>query len=195
MRIFVHFTERNGDSMSKVYVLLADGFEEVEGLTVVDLLRRAGVEVRTVSIKQDVSVMGSHKINVIADTTLDYIHGDADMVVLPGGLTGTNNLKNSAEVDELIRRFDKEGKYLAAVCAAPTVYGEKGLLKGKKATCYPGMEDGLVGAEWTEDSVAVDGNYITSRGLGTSIDFALKLVELLVSKDKADEIAHKIVYR
>ena len=116
------------------------------------------------------------------------------MLVLPGGMKGTNNLKASAEVDSLIRKYQAAGKYLAAVCAAPTVYGEKGLLEGKKATCYPGLEDGLVGAVKMKDNVVVDGQFITSRGFGTSIDFGLKMIELLISAEKAQEIGTQIVY-
>ncbi len=183
--------------MSKVLVLLAEGFEEIEALTPVDLLRRAGIEVVTASITDDRMVMGSHAIPVMADTTIGDLTETADVLFLPGGLKGTNNLKESAEVAAIIRDYLDKGKYLTAICAAPTVYGLMGLLEGKKATCYPGNEDKLLGAEWTgEDvNVAVDGQFITSRGMGTSIDFALKLIEILISKEKADELAAKVVYR
>ena len=183
--------------MSKVVVLLAEGFEEIEALTPVDLLRRAGIEVVTASITADRLVMGSHLIPVMADTVIDSLDGPADVLLLPGGLKGTNNLKESADVAAVINEYLNAGKYLTAICAAPTVYGQMGLLKGKKATCYPGNEDKLIGAEWTgEDvNVAVDGQFITSRGMGTSIDFALKLIEILISKEKADELAEKVVYK
>ena len=183
--------------MSKVVVLLAEGFEEIEALTPVDLLRRAGIEVVTASITEDPVVMGSHKIPVTADTTLSSLEGTADLLFLPGGQPGTNNLKGSEAVAELIRKYLAEGKYLTAICAAPTVYGQMGLLQGRKATCYPGLEGQLTGAQWTGEkvTVAVDGQFVTSRGMGTSIDFGLKLIELLISKDKADEMAAKVVYQ
>ena len=136
--------------MSKVYILVADGFEEIEGLTVVDLLRRARIDIKMVSITDTLKVVTSHNIEIRADVLLSDIINEtelADMLVLPGGMKGTNNLKASSEVDSIIRKYREAGKYLAAICAAPTVYGEKGLLEGKKATCYPGLEDGLVGAE------------------------------------------------
>ena len=183
--------------MSKAVVLLAEGFEEVEALTPVDLLRRAGIEVVTASITDEPVVMGSHKIPVTADTILSRLEGTADLLFLPGGQPGTNNLKGSEAVAALIRKYLAEGKYLTAICAAPTVYGQMGLLQGRKATCYPGLEGQLTGAEWTGESVtvAVDGQFVTSRGMGTSIDFGLKLIELLISKDKADEMAAKVVYQ
>ena len=191
------YVHRKGKTMSKVVVLLAEGFEEIEALTPVDLLRRAGIEVVTASITADRLVMGSHMIPVMADTVIDSLDGPADVLFLPGGLKGTNNLKESADVAVVINEYLNAGKYLTAICAAPTVYGQMGLLKGKKATCYPGNEDKLIGAEWTgEDvNVAVDGQFITSRGMGTSIDFALKLIEILISKEKADELAEKVVYK
>ena len=155
--------------MSKVVVLLAEGFEDVEAVAPIDLLRRAGVEVITASITDERVVLSSHGIPVTADTTISELSGTADMLFLPGGLKGTNHLKASEKVKEMILSYLEEKKYLTAICAAPTVYGEMGLLKGKKATCYPGNEAKLLGAEWTgEDvSVAVDGQFITSRGLGT----------------------------
>lgn len=178
-----------------VYLFLADGCEEVEALTVVDILRRAEIEVETVSIMGRNHVISSHNVEIVADILFEAITDDAEMLILPGGIPGTPNLAAHAGLDRLIRESADKGIYLAAICAAPTVYGEKGLLKGRKATCYPGMEDGLTGAEVSYDKVVTDGNFITSRGLGTAIDFGLKLVEILKDKDTADAIAHKIVYR
>ena len=116
------------------------------------------------------------------------------MLIMPGGIPGTPNLKAHAGLDKLIRQYAQEGKYLAAVCAAPTIYGEKGLLQGKNATCYPGMEDGLVGANALTDKVVVDEPFITSRGMGTCIEFGLKLLSILVDAATAEEIGKKIVY-
>ena len=117
------------------------------------------------------------------------------MLILPGGVPGTPNLKAHKGLQQLICKSAEQGIYLAAICAAPTVYGELGLLKGKKATCYPGLENGLLGAEVVYDNVATDGNFITSRGVGTAIDFSLRLVELLKNKAEADKIAKAIVYQ
>ncbi len=178
-----------------VYLFLADGCEEVEALTVVDILRRAKADVQTVSIMGRRNVVSSHNIEIMADMIFEEIKEDADMLVLPGGIPGTPNLAAHAGLDQLIRSSAEKGIYLAAICAAPTVYGKKGLLEGRRATCYPGMEDGLLGAKVSYESVVVDGNFITSRGLGTAIDFGLKLVEILKDKNLADTIAQKIVYR
>lgn len=181
--------------MKKAYLFYAEGFEEVEALTVVDLLRRGKVDCVTVSISGDYDVTGSHGITIRADRLFDeQALDDADMLILPGGMPGTNNLKAHTGLDALICEYDKAGKYLAAVCAAPTVYGEKGLLEGKNATCYPGLEDGLKGANAKTDSVVHDGQYITSRGMGTCIDFGLKLLSLLENSETADAIGKAVVY-
>lgn len=178
-----------------VYLFMADGFEEVEGLTVVDLVRRAGIELKTVSVMGRIEVTGAHGIEVKADCLFEDMKEPAEMLILPGGVPGTPNLKAHKGLRQLICKSAEQGIYLAAICAAPTVYGELGLLKGKKATCYPGLENGLLGAEVVYDNVAADGNFITSRGVGTAIDFSLKLVELLKNKAEADKIAKAIVYQ
>lgn len=182
--------------MKKAYLFFAAGFEEVEALTVVDILRRGGVDCRTVSVMGDYDVTSSHNVTVRADLVFEHQSlDDADMLIMPGGIPGTPNLKAHTGLEQLIHRYQKEGKFLAAVCAAPTIYGEMGLLKGKDATCYPGMEDGLVGANKKTDRVVCDGQFITSRGMGTCIDFGLVLLEKLTDKETADTIAKKIVYR
>jgi len=181
--------------MSKVYVFFADGFEEIEGLTVVDILRRAGVETQMVSIKEDVMVTGSHGIAVKTDVCLkDSDCSDADMLVLPGGMPGTKYLGACEKLTDLLIKFYAEGKKVAAICAAPSVLGDLGILKGKKACCYPGFEDRLAGAEVVFDEVAVDGNVTTSRGMGTAIPFALALTAQLVSEEKALELKNGIIY-
>lgn len=183
--------------MSKAIVLLADGFEEVEGLTVVDLLRRADIEVETVSIMETKKIIGRSRIQVKADEELDKaVTDDADMIILPGGQPGTTYLGQNEKVKKLLLKFDKEGKKIAAICAAPTVLGKYGLLKGKRATCYPGCEDQLIGAEVVLDQEVVqDGNITTSRGAGTAIPFALKLIEELLDADEADAIRREIIYQ
>lgn len=182
--------------MKKVTVLLAEGFEEVEALTVVDLLRRAMVYVDTVSIGDDYMVRGGHGINVQTEDLFDEVDFvESDMIVLPGGMPGTTNLDAHEGVRRVVRDFYEEGKYVAAICAAPTIFGHMGILKGKHATCYPGMEDELEGAILSGNPVVTDKNIITSRGMGTAIDFGLKLVEVLVGGDKANEIGKSIVHK
>ena len=181
--------------MSKVYVFLADGFEEIEGLTVVDLLRRAKVDTVTVSIMKEKLIHGAHGINVYADAMFDELDcTDGDMLVLPGGMPGTTNLGAHAGLKELMHRYADENKRLSAICAAPSVLGQNGFLVGKKTTSYPGFEAELKGAECVTDRVAVDGTIITSRGLGTAIDFALAIITVLTDKKTADTIAASIQY-
>lgn len=182
--------------MSKVYVFLADGFEEIEGLTVVDLMRRAGIDVVTTSIMGTLSITGAHKICLQADSLFeDCDFKDADMLVLPGGGPGTERLENHKPLCDLVTAFAAEGKKIAAICAAPRVFAGLGLLKGKKATSYPSVMEMLKDAEVSADPVVVDGNITTSRGLGTAIDFSLELISQLLDKQTAEEIAESVVYR
>lgn len=181
--------------MKRVAVLLADGFEEIEGLTVVDILRRASIYVDTVSITEDYMVHGAHGINVQTEDLFDEVDfTEFDMVVLPGGMPGTTNLNEHAGVKRVVRDFAENGKYVAAICAAPSILGGLSLLKGKRAACYPSVEDKLSGAVIMKVPVVQDGNIITSRGMGTAIDFALKLVDVLIDREKAEEIAASILY-
>jgi len=173
----------------KVYIFLADGFEEIEAITVIDVLRRAGVDIRTVSITGKNEVIGSHEIKVTADLLFDEsLLKDGEMIVLPGGMPGTANLSKHDGLSGLIRYYSENDKWIAAICAAPMVYGRMGLLKGKCATCYPGFEKDLAGAELKVDKVVVDGKCVTSRGPGTAIYFALKLVEVLKDSQTADKL-------
>lgn len=181
--------------MNKVYVFLADGFEEIEGLTVVDLLRRAKVETEMVSIMETKQVKGSHGIEVTADSLFaDHDYADAALLVLPGGMPGTLNLGNHEGLCELLKKHYGEEKMVAAICAAPSVFGQLGFLEGRVATCYPGFESKLNGAIVCATKVAVDGNVVTAKGMGAAIDFSLKLIELLVNKETADEISTGIIY-
>ena len=179
-----------------VYVLLAEGFEEVEALTPVDLLRRAGVETRLVGVT-GATVCGARGINVVTDLSMDEVDlAAADMLILPGGMPGTTNLYADKRVTDAVRTMADAGKYIAAICAAPSIIlGGMGLLEGKKATCYPGMEDKLLGANWQEQPVVVDGNFVTSRGVGTAIAFALTLVTILKDEETAKSLANSIVYK
>ncbi|MDO5136251.1 MAG: DJ-1/PfpI family protein [Eubacteriales bacterium] len=179
----------------KVYIFFADGFEEVEGLTVVDLMRRAGIEIVTVSIKDTREVTSSHSIALLTDKCfMDVDFSDGDMLVLPGGLGGTKRLAACEPLRELLKNFHNKGGKVAAVCAGPTVLADLGLLKGRRATAYPSCMDGLKDAIPSEEKVVVDGNVTTSRGLGTSIDFALSLIGQLLGEEKAKEVAASIVY-
>ena len=175
---------------------MADGCEEIEGLTIVDLLRRVNLDIVMISINKTTSVTGSHGITFEADTTFEEVNFDEfDAVVLPGGIPGTPNLGAHEGVNRIIREFAKNNKLVSAICAAPSVLGEAGLLEGKKATSYPGFEDKLIGASVSTEPVVVDGNIITSRGMGTAIDFGLAIITYLKDADTAAELSKKIIYR
>ena len=182
--------------MKKLGVFMADGCEEIEALTVVDLARRAGIEVAMISITGEKLVKGAHGIDFLTDIPAEYMDFDMlDGIVLPGGMPGTLNLGANDYVQKIIAQFANEGKLVSAICAAPSVLGEAGLLKGKRATSYPGFEEKLLGAECCADSVVIDGNFITSRGMGTAIDFALAIIEYLIDTETADKLGAGIVYR
>ena len=182
--------------MYKVAVILAGGFEEVEAIAPVDLLRRAKIDCVTVSLTGERLVSSSRAIPVMADRSWDELVFDAyDGVVLPGGLAGTEKLLADERVIALLRRYAAEGKLTAAICAAPTVLAKAGLLEGRRAICYPGLEEKLSGAIVTCESVVRDGTVITSRGMGTSVPFGLALVEYFLGKEAADALAAKIVYK
>lgn len=177
-----------------VYVLLADGFEEVEAITPIDILRRAGVEVTTVSIK-DKTVTGAHNIPVTADVLVSELNGVTDMEVLmlPGG-AGHELLDASNEAHALINYAHENGKYIAAICAAPSIIGKKMLLSGKKATCFPGFEKYLYGADITGGQVEADGQFITAKGAGAAAEFGFKLCEILKGKETADKLKAVMQY-
>lgn len=177
-----------------VYVFLAEGFEEIEALATVDILRRAEIEVQTVSITDSYKVMGAHKIEVTADKLFIEIEDNAEMYVLPGGMPGTLNLGAFSPLCSLLKKAKTEGRYIAAICAAPSVFGELGLLDGEKATCYPGFEEKLSGAEVLTHPVVVSNNVITSRGAGTAHLFGFKLTELLKGADIAESLKKGMLY-
>lgn len=178
-----------------VYVYLGEGFEEIEALTCVDLLRRAKIEVSTVSVGERI-VTGAHGIKVTADMLITEASMDkCQMIVLPGGMPGTLNLQNSPTLSSYIDDFYKEGKYIAAICAAPMILGAKGYLDGKPATIYPGMEDHLGAAIAKTESVVQSDNIITGRGPGCAMDFALKIIEVLKGSEISKAIADELVYK
>ena len=172
-----------------VYLHLADGFEEIEAVTVADVLRRANIEVKMVSIMGKKEVIGAHGIIITAD--LFYAEADyqtCEMIVLPGGMPGTTNLGAHQGLLTQLKCFDESNKWIAAICAAPMILGQKGLLKDRKATIYQGMENYLTGATVLKDAVVTDGNLITSRGPGTATSFALEIVKQLKDKETADTV-------
>ena len=180
--------------MTNIAVHLANGFEEIEAITIIDVLRRAKLDVTTVSISDDYEVVGSHQIPVTADklfSKMDY--SGIDVLVLPGGMPGAKNLDQHEGLRKQIKHFHQEKKLLGAICAAPIVLGHLGLLKGEKAVCFPGFEGELHGAEILDVPTIRSGNIVTGRGAGVAMQFALKLVEELISKEKADELAKRMV--
>lgn len=180
--------------MKKIGIFMADGCEEIEGLTVVDILRRAGIEIDMISIMDGRQVTGSHGISFSCDIMAEEAdYAGYDGLVLPGGMPGTTNLGANGTVTTQIKEFARTGKLVAAICAAPSVLGDEGILQGKKATCYPGFEDRLTGAKTTTDRVVRDGNVITSRGMGTAIYFALAITEYLTDTKTAEDIRMGII--
>lgn len=179
--------------MGKVYAFMADGMEEVECLAVVDMLRRAGVPTVTVSVMGTKTVTGSHQVTLQADTVFeDETFADADLLFLPGGVPGTPNLAAHAGLADLLKKHAAEGRRVAAICAAPSVLGNLGLLEGKQATCYPGWEEYLRGAVYTGQGVITDGTVTTGRGVGFAVDLGLELVRLLRGEEKYREIKGSI---
>ena len=180
----------------KVLVFLVNGFEEIEAMAPIDLLRRAGIIVDTVSINEDNQVTSSRKIRVLTDKTIDEINFENyEMIVLPGG-PGTENYMKSEKLQEKLKEFSINRK-LGAICAAPTILSALGILKGKQAICFPACEPDLVkgGAVIVNQDVVKDSNIITSRGAGTAIDFSLALIEELLGKNKSHEIRKEILYK
>ena len=175
-------------------IFFADGFEEIEGLTVVDMFRRAGIPIQTVSISDSLTVTGSHDIKVQADCLLaDFDFNTVEMLILPGGMPGTTNLSKCQPLCDALMQFSRQGRYLAAICAAPSILGSLGILNGRVATCYPGFEKKLFGAYITTDPVAKDGHVITSRGMGTSILLGLELVKLLKDEETSKKLTEAIM--
>lgn len=177
-----------------VYIHLADGFEEIEALTIVDVLRRAKIDARTVSITDDKLVRGAHDINVEADLLFQEAeYGKCDMIVLPGGMPGTANLAKHEGLAKQLETFAKSARWIAAICAAPSILGKMSLLIGRRATSFPGYEDQMIGVRYLEDRVVKDGKFITSRGPGTAIEFSLELVRTLKDEQTAEALRKSMI--
>lgn len=175
--------------MGMIYVFFADGFEEIEAFTSVDVLKRAGLDVEMVSVTGKEVVMGAHRIPVVCDSLFENCDfSKANLLLLPGGMSGATTLDQHQGLKNLICGFVDQNKPVAAICAAPMVLGKMGLLKGKRVTCYPGFEQYLEGAERTGEQVVVDGNIITGRGPGAAMDFALAIVSILLGNQKVAEL-------
>lgn len=178
----------------KAYLHLAEGFEEIEALTVVDVLRRANIHIEMVSVLRTKEVVGAHDIKVVSDILFEEAnYEDCDMIIFPGGIPGILNLEEHKGLIKIIQEFYFRDKWIAAICAAPKILGNLGLLKDKKATCYPGFEEELVGAKLSDKNVVLDSNIITSRGPGTAIAFSLKIVEVLLGKDITQDLMQKMI--
>jgi 4-methyl-5(b-hydroxyethyl)-thiazole monophosphate biosynthesis len=178
--------------MSKALVILAPGFEEIEAVTVIDVLRRAGVTMTVAGLEAAGSVKGSHDISVVAEHALDQIEiADHDALILPGGMPGAARLRDDARVKKLVRAFAQAGKLCAAICAGPIAFEAAGVLAGRHATSYPGFE--LPSADYLQERVVADGNIVTSRGPGTALEFALLLVERLATPDAAAELRQRML--
>ncbi|MCD8215669.1 MAG: DJ-1/PfpI family protein [Clostridiales bacterium] len=175
--------------MKNIYVFLGEGFETIEALTAVDVLRRGGADVKTVSIMEDIRVLSSHNVEVKADIMLEEADLDnSDMMVLPGGLGGTNNIKANKKLVSALKAQAEAGKYVCAICAAPSALGINGILKGKKATVYPGFEEEMLECKVTGKNVVKDGNIITGKGPGMAVEFAFALLEEAKGKEAVKQV-------
>lgn len=181
--------------MNQIAIFFAEGYEEIEALAVVDVCRRCGLTIDMVSITEEKYVAGSHNINVEMDKTYSQVNFEEyDMIVLPGGLKGTQGLEACEPLMKQVDAFYAEGKYIAAICAAPSIFGHRGILKGRSACSYPEFESHLEGAKVTMGPVEISDNVITSRGMGTAIDFGLAISSVFVGKEKAAQTAEKFIY-
>lgn len=181
----------------KILVLLAEGFEEIEALTVVNYLRRLDITVDMISTTGDKQVVGAHDIPVIADVLFDQVKDvdSYDGIVLPGGLPGATNLRDDKRVIELTQDFNKREKLVASICAGPIILAEAGLIDGKDITSYPGFEDDLKAGNYKEDKTVLDGNLLTARGPALAMDFAVEIARYLLGDNKAEELKEDILYR
>lgn len=180
--------------MSKAAIFMATGFEEIEAISIIDVLRRGGMELDIISVSGMEFIEGSHGVIVKCDQLFFMIdYAEYDMFILPGGMPGTMNLSKHEGLCELFKRECKAGKIIAAICAAPTVLGQIGILEGKMATCYPGFEEGLLGATVLDQNIVKDGTIITGRGAGVAMDFALELLKNDLSEEQIEALRNQLV--
>lgn len=176
-----------------VFVHIAKGSEEIEAVAVIDILRRAGLTVKVVSVMKEKEIIGAWDTNIVADLLFDEVdYSQGDMIILPGGGEGTENLAEHEGLSNEIQKYYNQGKWLAAICAAPAVFGKAGVLEGKAATCYPGFEKDLIGAEVKGDRIVVDNRIITGKGPGVAFEFSLKIVEVLKGMDVANKLKEEM---
>ncbi len=181
--------------MSNVVLFLAEGFEEIEALAVVDILRRGGVDIFTMSITESKEVVGKSNIKVVADVVFNKSMAvKSEMIIFPGGTVGMENLKNNSDVIDILKDFSENNKKISAICASPSILGINGVLNGYKAICYPGLEELLKGAEIVDKKVVCDRNIITSKGPGTTIDFALAILKELKGEECANSVAEGLLW-
>lgn len=178
--------------MKNIFVFLAEGFEEIEAITPIDIWRRAGFNVITISVEKQKLVKGAHNISIEADILFEDINLNADLIFLPGGIPGTLNLKKHEGLQKLLNENYSKQTYLTAICAAPLILGNNGFLKQKKATCFPGFEDELLEANYTGKSVEQEDKIITGKGAGVALEFALKIVSELLTEEEALELKSKL---
>lgn len=179
--------------MSKAYLFIAEGFEEIEAVTIADVLRRVGIDLQMISVSGMKEVKGSHGIILSADLLFEESDfRDVDILILPGGMPGAKNLDKHEGLRARILEFHHMGHFLGAICAAPMVFGNLGILAGKRATCYPGFEKHLLNASLSGDEVVTDGQFITGSGAGVAMLFAVEVAALLAGRDKANEVARKM---
>ncbi|MDC4204367.1 MAG: DJ-1/PfpI family protein [Candidatus Manganitrophus sp.] len=181
--------------MKRVLILLAPGFEEIEAVTIIDILRRAGVAV-TVAGTVEGAIEGSRKVKLLADLSIDKVAGgDYEMIVLPGGQPGTNNLATDERVGRILKEAAAKERYISAICAAPSILASAGFLAGKQATSHPSVRERMGRADYSEARVVVDGRWVTSRAPGTAMEFAFELVRLLVGEEKVKEVNQGVMAR
>ena len=178
------------------FIFLANGFEETEAIATIDVLRRGNVPVTIVSVTKELIVTGAHNIKVVADALFeDVSFGNGELLILPGGMPGAQNLQDHTELGKLLKNHFEQNKFIAAICAAPKVFGHLNLLKGKEAVCYPGFENELTGANIADANIVKDENILTAKGPAFAIEFGLTLVEILKGKDVVDKIAQGMLLK
>ncbi len=192
--MIIHMNYKGGNM--KAFVLLANGFEEVEAITPIDVLRRAGIEVTTLSIHESKKLLGAHNVIIAADALLaDKIDESADIIITPGGMPGSKHLKESTLVQKMLKKQHEENRYIASICASPIVLESSGVIKDTNFTCYPGFESEIQSGNFVDDRIVHDKKIVTAKGPGVAMEFSLKLVEILKGKEAADNIKQAMIVK